>query len=826
MDILPATITSHGLGTTLTYSNSFALCTQLQSAVASGDSELLQDLLGRVTAVGKTLLESSDSLASTYSFVSQCFSSICDSTSDEESFLDKLSKVTGISSATNGGAKGSKRDLDTRVADRLRETYCQAQSLIRQVEKALENGGKLEYQSGWGGVYRVLDAKGNIIAAFKPDDERNWGPNNRDPEHRRAELTDEDIYFRQVTSFEQGKVAQKQFLANLLEDDSTARAPRGAIIELESDQFFNPTEGDDPPKAQRKVGFLQEWIPNAKPLSTLHPAAEGHSTPPETAFVFRNHPVLAKVPLDEFQKVGILDILLFNEDRHAGNVLVTRDAKGNPHLVPIDHDAILPVQPKVMRGLLTNKRAKEPFSKKSLAFLKQLDPEYVAALAEKLKLPKSAIVNTQALALVLKKFAAAGLTLADISAFITLSTRQQSKDSSQPTAFWKLMVRAKEVALEKLPKKDIERYRHKEHLRYLLWDKQPLPKKGGKEWLESYKREHAERIDKAIQQAFWKKLSTSLDEEIKKIRDIKSGKRPLPDRYITIGTTYVPSDPQRSSACAVANANHQEYAERWEMRHSLVAENLLKKACTVDGKPKDCSPYWNKIALLRNWLRDTSSKRGKEEWRAVIDDDMIITNMQIDPYKAIDQLRGGKDTSIIVTEDVIPYTGNSLTSVNTGALFVRKDDTSRKIIEQIWEKRNERVANAPSYCPTLGVCQKQHTLHEQQALSDIVRTQRGIVGRDITIVPPRDTSSPTRGHIALNTFERSGEFIRDMSGWTSDCFSYGGDPEEGKFRKGDWMAQAAGVPIWGWYCDDKRQGKPPGPMRRDKLLHMVEHTVR
>jgi hypothetical protein len=47
-------------------------------------------------------------------------------------------------------------------------------------------------------------------------------------------------------------------------------------------------------------------------------------------------------PVQEVQKIAVLDIRLANADRHAGNVLACRDGEDDLKLVPIDHGYCLP----------------------------------------------------------------------------------------------------------------------------------------------------------------------------------------------------------------------------------------------------------------------------------------------------------------------------------------------------------------------------------------------------------------------------------------------------------------------------------------------------
>ncbi|MCE5317524.1 MAG: hypothetical protein LLG04_09235, partial [Parachlamydia sp.] len=298
------------------------------------------------------------------------------------------------------------------------------------------------------------------------------------------------------------------------------------------------------------------------------------------------------------------------------------------------------------------------------------------------------------------------------------------------------------------------------------------------------------------------------------------------NKHITFGTTYINDNKMRDEMSKLVDANQAEYAQKWRMTHHVVTDNLLKQQCTVKGATVDCSAYWNKIAVLKGWLENPSST-GKEEWYVMADDDMPVTNMRIDPYMAIDALRRGKDTSVIVAEDVHPYDGNRKSSVNTGLLFVRKDEAARNLINDIWERRNSPAKSPTSICPTLGYCGQQQSLHEQEALSNILKADLSLIDRVISVVPPRDTYAGTE--IALNTFERSGSFIRKEPNWETECFNYDGLDKgypEGAWRPGDWMGQTAGVPVWGWFCSDKTNGLPPGPIRKDKLVNMISKVKR
>ncbi len=312
------------------------------------------------------------------------------------------------------------------------------------------------------------------------------------------------------------------------------------------------------------------------------------------------------------------------------------------------------------------------------------------------------------------------------------------------------------------------------------------------------------------------------------------------NRRITIGTTYIGGNPERDELSKIVTETHTEYATMWGLSQEVEDKNLLKYACTVNNRSVDCEAYWNKIAVLRRWLyngnppdsyrlkyKPWSNKHSpNDEWYIMVDDDMPVTNMGIDPYKAIEQLRGYADTSIIIALDVINWNGDYQTAINTGLMIVRKDDASREFFDELWEERNTLVNNAPSYCPTLGVCQRQHTLHEQQGFANLLQRDRNLIGTVVSVVKPRESNSYSdRSHIALNTFHRAGCFYRDQGNWVTNRFAYN-DPESGHWRPGDWMGQTAGVPLIGWWCGDWDAGRPKGPIRLDMIKQMTSQIVR
>ncbi len=419
-------------------------------------------------------------------------------------------------------------DAETRALNRIREIEESAAPLLKQVQHALANKGRLKPMHGYSGAYRVLDRNGNTVALFKPEDERDWGPNNRMPDHRRQDSTLDDIHFHQMNAFEQGQTTARQHLAKLLDFGSTANVPLGTVTYLESDQFVD-LEAEKlgiTPRKQRKRGYLQVWVPNAKSFPELHPKTIAGQAPPEEAYQFDNHPLLDTISLDEYQKVALLDILMYNEDRHPGNLmdmalyhseprqgnlLITFDDQREPHLTPIDCDAILPFKLNKLRSILAHRRAKVAFSNQSLHFIEELDPEVVAALVQQVNLPPQAVTNAKALTLVIKAFAKAGLQLSHIYNFAASKGEEDS-------ALWQMMQQAETVAIESLSSEDQAKRKHRNYLRRLLWSKKNVTSDDQK-WLENYLTHDAQRIEAAVNRVFWSEFSQQLNSYVSKLSE-------------------------------------------------------------------------------------------------------------------------------------------------------------------------------------------------------------------------------------------------------------------------------------------------------------------
>ncbi len=418
--------------------------------------------------------------------------------------------------------------IDARVAQYIKHYEQQAHHLKAFVAKILSDGGKIVNGTGAGfegvgtsGIYFIKDKVGKTIALFKPEDEGTWKPNNPNPEFRKRALTADDIYFHQANGWEQGQTGKRQQLAEMLHIGHKVRPPRGVLTTLESDQFFDHQLHAQGEKCSlTKTGYLQEWVHHTKPLISFHPTFKEvlpSDDPHRNVLQFQDNPILSAISLDEFQEIGINDILLLNEDRNTGNLLVKYDENHQLKIIPIDHDTIYPWKLEVFRGIYVHDNAKKPFTATSLKMIQALDPDFIEQLVEKMQLSEQAPINAKAITMVLKSFAAAGATLRDVYNFMAAPLGGVVGETSQ---LWKLMQQVQEAAISSLPKEDKMMYAYAKHLRRNNWCKavnqtwcKTMPsqqEKSAADWYQSYKSKHADRIEFQIKTAFWKEFEQQL----------------------------------------------------------------------------------------------------------------------------------------------------------------------------------------------------------------------------------------------------------------------------------------------------------------------------
>lgn len=243
------------------------------------------------------------------------------------------------------------------------------------------NGAELEKspvsRECTGGVYRIVK-KGSPVAIWKPADEEETNRKQKDTPLRRG-LTP-------------GSGALREVAAYVLDSASGSRAgvPTTTYCSLHG-----------------REGSLQQFRPSkccADDVGTM---------------LFEN---------DNVHQLGILDLRIFNLDRHGGNILVdTTDYK----LIPIDHGLSLPpihFLGEAEFGWLHWRQSKEAFSKETRDWIASLSPVEDAKRLLKIGVPASSVLTNFVCTSVLQHFADLNFTLHEIG---SLFCRKDSESESE-----------------------------------------------------------------------------------------------------------------------------------------------------------------------------------------------------------------------------------------------------------------------------------------------------------------------------------------------------------------------------------------------------------
>lgn len=250
---------------------------------------------------------------------------------------------------------------------------------------------------GEGGTYFLRDAKGEIIAVFKPEDEDPQSQNNpKKNKKREGDEDDEDEDSDESedkirVSIPAGKTAFREVAAYRF-DRGFSGVPVTVLVEIDD---WRKNDGS------KKTGSLQKFVPKAIASWDLGPAR--YST-------------------NDIHRIGIQDLRMLNTDRHGGNLLaVPFPEKGQEgashHLVPIDHAYCFPTSlAETNFEWLYWPQAKKPFSSELLDYIERIDENEDHKLLKSVGITEEEALRANKIAtLVLKTGAKAGRTLYQIA---------------------------------------------------------------------------------------------------------------------------------------------------------------------------------------------------------------------------------------------------------------------------------------------------------------------------------------------------------------------------------------------------------------------------
>nr|GMD18333.1 phosphatidylinositol 4-kinase gamma 7-like isoform X1 [Ipomoea batatas] len=236
--------------------------------------------------------------------------------------------------------------------------FAKTKQLVKEIAKAMKAGIEpLPVHGGLGGAYYFRNIRGQNTAIIKPTDEEPFAPNNPNGFVGRT-LGQPGL----KSSVRVGETGFREVAAYLLDYDHFANVPPTALVKI-THSIFNVNDGVKGNKPQNekqlvsKIASFQQFIPHDFD-------ANDHGT--------------SSFPVASVHRIGILDIRIFNTDRHAGNILVRKlDGAGRfdqVELIPIDHGLCLPesLEDPYFEWIHWP-QASIPFSDDELEYIDQLD---------------------------------------------------------------------------------------------------------------------------------------------------------------------------------------------------------------------------------------------------------------------------------------------------------------------------------------------------------------------------------------------------------------------------------------------------------------------
>ncbi|XP_040368436.1 phosphatidylinositol 4-kinase gamma 3 isoform X2 [Rosa chinensis] len=201
--------------------------------------------------------------------------------------------------------------------------------LIYSTLDGLERGCEpVRSSEGSGGAYFMQDSSGlKYVSVFKPIDEEPMAMNNprglplsADGEGLKKGTRVGEGALREVAAYilDHPRTGPRTFYS---EEKGFAGVPPTVMVKC-LHKGFNHPEGYDSAAKDMKIGSLQMYMKNNGSCEDIGPRS---------------------FPVQEVHKISVLDMRLANADRHAGNILISRESKDSEIvLIPIDHGYCLP----------------------------------------------------------------------------------------------------------------------------------------------------------------------------------------------------------------------------------------------------------------------------------------------------------------------------------------------------------------------------------------------------------------------------------------------------------------------------------------------------
>ena len=317
-----------------------------------------------------------------------------------------------------GNNPHQQRDRSELIEVLAGDSFLGSNELVKDTVIAIKNGvDPIPAQGGLGGAYFFRNMRGDTVAIVKPTDEEPFAPNN--PKGFVGKALGQPGLKRSVRV---GETGFREVAAYLLDYDNFANVPPTVLVKV-THSVFNINDGVvngnnlQNKKKVSKIASLQQFIPH-----DFDAGDYGTSS----------------FPVSAVHRIGILDVRIFNTDRHAGNLLVRRlDGIGRfdkVELIPIDHGLCLPenLEDPYFEWIHWP-QASIPFSEDELAYINKLDPIHDSEMLQvELPMIREACLRVLVLCtLFLKEAAAFGLCLSEIGEMMSREFRGQENQPSE-----------------------------------------------------------------------------------------------------------------------------------------------------------------------------------------------------------------------------------------------------------------------------------------------------------------------------------------------------------------------------------------------------------
>jgi hypothetical protein len=317
--------------------------------------------------------------------------------------------------------------------------FVKMKQLVKDIVKAIKIGvDPILVHGGLGGAYYFRNSRGESVAIVKPTDEEPFAPNN--PKGFVGKALGQPGLKRSVRV---GETGFREVAAYLLDSEHFANVPPTALVKI-THSIFNLNDGVNGNKPHKKklvskIASFQQYIPHDFDASD-------HGT--------------SSFPVSAVHRIGILDIRIFNTDRHAGNLLVRKldgvGMFGQVELIPIDHGLCLPetLEDPYFEWIHWP-QSSIPFSEDELEYIENLDPvQDCEMLRMELPMIRDACLRVLVLCTIfLKEAAAFGLCLAEIG---EMMSREFHRGEEEPSELEVVCMEARRMLAEEVlsPKAD------------------------------------------------------------------------------------------------------------------------------------------------------------------------------------------------------------------------------------------------------------------------------------------------------------------------------------------------------------------------------------